>query len=141
MPEGGQGPEGAVGASPGGGDAIAVVLVEDNDVFRETLELLLDVTPDVRVVASLPDGEAAIAACRERSPDVVLVDYRLPGMDGVETTAGILAACPAAAVVVLTAAAEPEEVEALRAAGAVACLTKDAELDEIVRVIRAAARG
>jgi DNA-binding NarL/FixJ family response regulator len=124
------------------GEVINVVLVEDNDIFRETLELLLDVTPDLRVAASVADGEAALAACRAAGPAVVLLDYRLPGLDGVETTAEIRRACPEAAVVVLTASVEPEEVEALRSAGAVACLTKDRELDEIVGAIReAAGRG
>jgi DNA-binding NarL/FixJ family response regulator len=120
-------------------EVIDVVLVEDNDIFRETLELLLDVTPDLRVAASVADGEAALAACREADPAVVLLDYRLPGLDGVETTAAIRRACPEAAVVVLTASVEPEEVEALRSAGAVACLTKDRALDEIVGAIREAA--
>jgi two-component system response regulator DesR len=118
---------------------IDVVLVEDNDLFRETLELLVDVTPDMRVTASVADGDAALDACRAGPPDVVLMDYRLPGLDGVEATAAIRAACPGAAVVVLTAAAEPEEVEALFEAGAVACLTKDRGLDEIVKAIRDAA--
>jgi two-component system nitrate/nitrite response regulator NarL len=121
------------------GDAIDVVLVEDNDIFRETLELLIDVTPDMRVAAAVGDGEAAVAACRRASPDVVLVDYRLPGLDGVETTLGIREVCPEAAVVVLTASVEPEEVDALLGAGAVACLTKDRALDDIVGAIREAA--
>jgi DNA-binding NarL/FixJ family response regulator len=115
---------------------IDVVLVEDNDVFRETLELLLDVTPDMRVVASVGDGRSALDAAAALEPDVVLMDYRLPELDGVEATAGIREACPQAAVVVLTASVEPEELEALLEAGAVACLTKDRELDEIVGAIR-----
>lgn len=122
--------------------SIDVLLVEDNEIFRETLELLIDVTPDMRVVAAVGDGEAALEACTRVEPDVVLLDYRLPGLDGVETTAGIRSACPSAAVVVLTAAAEPGEMEALLEAGAVACLTKDRELDEIIGAIReAAGRG
>jgi DNA-binding NarL/FixJ family response regulator len=121
---------------------IDVVLVEDNDVFREALELLLDVTPDVRVVASVSNGEAALDVCPRLDPDVVLVDYRLPGLDGVETTAAIRSACPRASVVVLTATAETGEVAALLEAGAVACLTKDREFDDIVSAIRnAAGRG
>jgi DNA-binding NarL/FixJ family response regulator len=122
-----------------GGKSIGVVLVEDNDVFREALELMLDVTPDVRVVASVSNGESAVEVCPRVQPDVVLVDYRLPGLDGVETTAAIRAACPEASVVVLTASAESEEVAALLDAGAVACLTKDRELDDIVGAIRDAA--
>jgi DNA-binding NarL/FixJ family response regulator len=121
------------------GRQIDVVLVEDNDVFRETLELLLDVTPDMRVVASLADGREALDVCPRLGPDVVLVDYRLPGLDGVETTAGIRAACEDTAVVVLTASVDPEECEALLGAGAVACVTKDRSLDEIVGAIREAA--
>jgi two-component system response regulator DesR len=67
------------------------------------------------------------------------MDYRLPGLDGVQATAALRQACPDVAVVCLTASANPREMEALQAAGAVACLTKDQELDEIVDAIRAAA--
>ena len=124
-----------------GGEPIEVVLVEDNDIFREALELMLEVTPDIRVVAAVGDGETALAVCPRVDPDVVLVDYRLPGLDGVETTAGLRSACPTVSVVVLTAAAETEEVQALLDAGAVACLTKDRGLEEIVGAIREAAGG
>ena len=125
-----------------GGEPIEVVLVEDNDVFREALELMLEVTPDIKVVGAVPDGEAALEICPRLDPDVVLVDYRLPGLDGVETTAGLRHACPDAAVVVLTASAETGEVQALLEAGAIACLTKDRSLDEIIGAIReAAGRG
>ena len=124
------------------GQPIEVVLVEDNDTFREALELMLGVTPDVHVAGSVPDGESALKVCPELEPDVVLVDYRLPGLDGVETTAALRAALPKTAVVVLTAAAEQEEIQALYDAGAVACLTKDRGVDEIVGAIReAAGRG
>jgi len=121
------------------GDSISVVLVEDNDGFRELLELLLEIVPDVEVVASVPDGRSAVTVCPGLEPDVVLLDYRLPELDGVETTARIHAACPNTAVVILSAEAERNEVEALYEAGAVAFLTKDRELDEIVGAIRDAA--
>ena len=125
-----------------GPDSIDVVLVEDNDVFRETLELLLDVTPDMRVLASVADGRSAIDAVARLEPNVVIMDYRLPEMDGVEATAAVLQACPETSVVVLTASVEPEEHEALLEAGAIRCLTKDRGLDEIVGAIRdAAGRG
>jgi DNA-binding NarL/FixJ family response regulator len=124
------------------GEPITVVLVEDNDVFRESLELLLGTVPDLRVVAAVPDGRSALEVCGRLRPEVVLMDYRLPELDGVETTAAIGEACPTSAVVVLTATAESEEIDALYEAGAVACLTKDRELDEIVRAVRdAAGRG
>jgi DNA-binding NarL/FixJ family response regulator len=124
------------------GEPITVLLVEDNDVFRESLELLLGTIPDMRVVAAVPDGCRAVEVCERMKPDVVLMDYRLPELDGVETTAAIGEVCPTASVVVLTAIAQAEEIEALYDAGAVACLTKDTELDEIVGAVRdAAGRG
>ena len=118
---------------------IDVVLVEDNDVFREALELMLSVTPDVRVVASVPTGGRALEVCQQVEPDVVLVDYRLPELDGVETTAGVRTVCPDASVVILTAGVETGELAALCDAGAVASLTKDSDLSEIVSAIRDAA--
>jgi two-component system response regulator DesR len=127
-----EGPEGSV---------VRVALVEDNLVFREALELLLGLREDVEVVASVDNGNDAVSLCREHDPDVVVMDYRLPGIDGVQATAALRSACPEVAVVCLTASANPREMEALRAAGAVACLTKDQDLDEIVESIRAAASG
>ena len=117
---------------------IRVVLVEDNEVFREALELLLGLRSDVEVVASVGTGPEAVPACRDNHPDVVLMDYRLPGLDGVQATRAVLEACPGTAVVGLTASANVREMEALRDAGAVACLTKDQELDDIVAAIHRA---
>jgi two-component system, NarL family, response regulator LiaR len=119
---------------------IDVLLVEDNDVFREALELMLGVMPDIRIVGSVGDGRSAVAVCEEIRPDVVLMDYRLPELDGVEATAAIRSASSDAAVVALTAAADSHEIDALYEAGAVACLTKDASVSEIVGVVRQAAR-
>ena len=124
------------------GESIRVLLVEDNDIFRESLELLLGVVPDLEVAAAVPDGRSALEVGPYVEPDVVLIDYRLPGLDGVETSAAIKRACPGCAVVVLSAEAANGEIEALYDAGAVAFLTKDCELDEIVGAIRdAAGRG
>ena len=120
---------------------IRVLLVEDNEVFREALELLFGMRGDVEVVASVGDGAAAVPACVERRPDVVLMDYRLPGLDGVQATTALRAACPDSAVVCLTASANTREIEALYQAGASACLTKDQELDTIVDAIRNAVPG
>jgi DNA-binding NarL/FixJ family response regulator len=118
---------------------VRVALIEDNDVFREALEMLLGLQPDLEVVATAGDGDAAVRLCREHEPDVVLMDYRLPGIDGVQATKQMLEACPSVAVVCLTASANLREVDALYAAGAVACLTKDEPLDDIVAAIRRAA--
>jgi DNA-binding NarL/FixJ family response regulator len=119
--------------------SVRILLVEDNDVFRDALELLLGMRSDVEVVASVADGAAAVSAAIEHQPDVVLMDYRLPGMNGIEATTEVLAALPGVAVVALTASADAAERDALVEAGAVTCLTKDQELDEIVAAIRNAA--
>jgi DNA-binding NarL/FixJ family response regulator len=117
---------------------IRILLVEDNDVFRQALELLLGLQDGLEVVGAVAEGTAVVQACHELAPDVCVMDFRLPGMDGVEATAALLQACPDVAVVCLTASASTRELEALEAAGAVACLRKDQELDEIVNTIRRA---
>ena len=117
---------------------LRVLLVEDNDVFRQALELLLGMQAGLEVVGAVADGTSVVDACRRLSPDVIVMDFRLPGMDGVEATAAVREAFPEIAVVCLTASASPREIEALWAAGAVACLRKDQELDEIVDAIRGA---
>jgi DNA-binding NarL/FixJ family response regulator len=120
-------------------EPIRIVLVEDNATFRETLELLLGQRSDLDVVAAVGDGEAAADICETLLPDVVLMDYRLPGMDGVQATQAVLSRTPSVAVVCLTGAANERERQALLAAGARACLHKDQDLNEIVAAIREAA--
>jgi DNA-binding NarL/FixJ family response regulator len=119
--------------------AIRILLVEDNQVFREALELLLGLRSDIEVVASVGDGRDVVAAVSRHRPDVVLMDYRLPGLDGVQATTAVREAVPEVAIVCLTASANMREVEALYAAGATACLTKDQELDQIIAAIKSAA--
>jgi DNA-binding NarL/FixJ family response regulator len=120
---------------------VRILLVEDNEVFREALELLLGMRSDVQVVGAVGDGAAAVSAAVEHRPDVVLMDYRLPGLDGIQATAQVVEAVPEVAVVALTASADDAEREALVEAGAVVCLNKDQELDDIVgAILQAAAR-
>ena len=118
---------------------VRVALVEDNQVFREALELLLGLRGDIDVVGSVEDGTKVVELCRELQPDVVVMDYRLPALDGVQATIALREACPDVEVVCLTASANLREVDALFAAGAVACLTKDEHLDTIVATILSAA--
>jgi DNA-binding NarL/FixJ family response regulator len=120
-------------------EPIRLLLVEDNQVFREALELLLGLRSDIVVVASVGEGSSAAEAVREYRPDVVLMDYRLPGIDGVQATKAVREAAPDVAVVCLTASANLREIDALYEAGVVACLSKDQELDDIVEAIRRAA--
>lgn len=120
-------------------DPIRVVLVEDNDIFRETLELLFGMRPEIDVVGDVSTGYEASELCAELRPDVVLMDYRMPGMNGAEATRAVLAAAPDTRVVCLTASVTTTEIDELLAAGAVSCLTKDQDFDRIVAAVEEAA--
>ena len=113
--------------------------MEDNDIFREALELVLELRDDIEVVASVADGSEAAETCARLEPDVCLMDYRMPGLDGVQATTAVRVASPTTRILCLTAAADPHEQEALIEAGAVACLSKNEEFDAIVAAIHRAA--
>ena len=115
-----------------------ILLVEDNAIYREALELLLGLHPDVEIAGSVADAEAALEFCARDCPDPVLLDYRLPGLDGVEATQILLERFGSLAIVCLTGLATERERQALIEAGAYACLTKDQELGEIVAAVHAA---
>jgi len=118
---------------------VRVVLVEDNRSFREVLELLLGLEVEMEVVGSYESGADALAGCQEHGADVVLIDYRMPGMNGAQTTLALRDVCPGAAVVCLTASISQSEADVVLGAGAVSFLTKDAGLDQIIQAIHAAA--
>jgi DNA-binding NarL/FixJ family response regulator len=115
---------------------IRIVLVEDNDVYRASLELLLGLQEDLEVVQGVSEGADAAAVCGATQADVVLMDYRLPDIDGAAATRAVLDACPNAAVICLTAEATEEEDEAVREAGAAALVRKGGPIDELVAAIR-----
>jgi DNA-binding NarL/FixJ family response regulator len=122
-------------------EVLRVVLVEDNAVYRDALELLLGLRQDIEIAGSVGDAETALEHCAGDCPDVVLLDYRLPGLDGVEATRALLERFTGLAVVCLTGLATEREREALIEAGAHACLTKDQELGEIVEAVHGAAEA
>ena len=118
-----------------------VVVADDQAAVREGLVTLLSTMPDVDVVGSCADGEQALALVAQSAPDVVLMDLRMPGLDGIEATRRIRAAHRDTQVVVLTTFADDESiVDALRA-GAIGYLTKDAGRAQIHRAMEAAADG
>ena len=92
------------------------------------------------MIALLEDGEAAVEHARGEGADVYLVDFRLPDMDGAETTRAILEARPETSVIVLSAAAAEADADAARQAGALECLSKDRDLGALVAMIRRGAR-
>jgi DNA-binding NarL/FixJ family response regulator len=114
---------------------VRIVLVEDNRLFRETMELLLGLREEIEIVGSVGGGAEAVALCRELAPDVALLDYRMPGLDGAQTTRELLRAAPGISVICLTASVTEAERELVLAAGAAACVTKDESLDRIVGAI------
>lgn len=120
---------------------IRVMVVDDHPTMRAGLAQLLATTPDLEVVAVAADGAQALVLDVEHAADVVLMDVSMPGIDGIETTRRLVAARPAANVVMLTSFAEHDRVLAALDAGAVGYLLKDAEPDELVRGVRAASAG
>lgn len=120
---------------------IRILLVEDNDVYRASLELLLGMQQGLEVVGGVSDGAAAAAACVRLEADVVLMDLRLPGLDGPAATEAVHVACPGAAILCLTAEATDEEAGAMTAAGAVGLVRKGGPVDELVGTIRRVAVG
>ena len=119
---------------------IRVVIVDDHAMLRAGLEQLLAGEGDLEVVGKAADGAAAVALVREARPDVVLMDLQMPGVDGVAATRQIVGE-GLADVLVLTSYSDAERIVGALDAGALGYLLKDAEPDEVLRGIRAVARG
>jgi DNA-binding NarL/FixJ family response regulator len=120
---------------------VRVVVADDQATVRDGLVALLSLLPGVEVVAEAADGSSAIAQVAEHAPDVVLMDVRMPGMDGVAATHQLAQTYPSVAVLVLTSHGDDETVLAALTAGARGFLTKNAGRAEIAQAIRAAAAG
>jgi DNA-binding NarL/FixJ family response regulator len=120
---------------------IRVLVADDQAVVREGLEMLLGLSPGIEVVGVARDGEEAIGLVAERSPDVVLMDLRMPRVDGVEATRRITRQYPGTRVVVLTTYADDESIFGALEAGAQGYLTKDSGAQEIQRAIRTVHAG
>jgi DNA-binding NarL/FixJ family response regulator len=118
---------------------VRLLLVEDNDVYREALEFVLRLRDDVTVVGAVADGSSAASSCAELRADVVVIDYRLPDIPGSEVAAEIRETCPGAAVVFLSASTGTEEREAARIAR-VTLVRKDEGVDALVEAVHSAAR-
>ncbi|MCM2411250.1 response regulator transcription factor [Streptomyces sp. RKAG290] len=118
-----------------------VVVADDQSVVREGIVMLLGLLPGIEVIGSAKDGEEAVALVAELSPDVVLMDLRMPRCDGVEATRRIRRDFPGTQVVVLTTFAEDDSLFPALRAGARGYLTKDAGGEEIVRAIEAVLSG
>ncbi|WP_308166657.1 response regulator transcription factor [Nocardia albiluteola] len=128
-------------ASSGAAPVISVVVADDQTTVRDGLSTVLSLLPDVEVVGEARDGAEAVELVRTLAPRVVLMDLRMPGIDGVAATAAITAEHPQTAVLVLTTYADDASIAGALRAGARGYLTKDAGRAEIAAAIRSVASG
>ena len=122
---------------------VRVVVVDDQSMVREGLRMILDAQPDIEVVGEAGDGRGALRAVAEQRPDVVLMDIRMPGMDGLEATARLLRPGSQAPprVLVLTTFGDDEHLYAALRAGAAGFLLKDSPRATLLHAVRTVAEG
>ncbi|HEY3368780.1 MAG TPA: response regulator transcription factor [Symbiobacteriaceae bacterium] len=121
--------------------AIRIVLVDDTSMFRDGLQLVIERQGDMTVVGQAADGAESLPVIEQTRPDIVLMDIRMPVMDGVEATRRIRTLVPSTHVLVLTTYSDDEYlVEALKA-GAAGCLLKDMQSRDLIQAIRAVHQG
>jgi DNA-binding NarL/FixJ family response regulator len=121
--------------------AVRVLLVDDQALFREALATLLATRPEIDVVGEAGDGAEALRRAADLRPDVVLMDLRMPVLDGVAATRRLRAEHPGVGIIALTTFDDDEDVFAAVRAGAVGYLLKDVSSDRLVEAVLAAARG
>ena len=120
---------------------IRVVVADDHPIVRQGVVALLEDEPDIEVVADVADGRAALAAVLAEDPDVVLMDLRMPQMDGVEATRAVRERRPDVAVLVVTTYDTDEAIVRAVEAGAAGYMLKDSPTEELVDAVRRAATG
>jgi DNA-binding NarL/FixJ family response regulator len=120
---------------------ITTLIVDDHEVVREGLRLSLSRSPNIRVVGEAADGASAVAMTKRRRPDVVVMDVRMPGMDGLEATKQITAEVPEAAVLIFTAYSERSLLSRGLESGAKGYILKEAPHDTLLRAITKVAAG
>ena len=120
---------------------IRLMLVDDHNMIRKGLMVLLEEYDDLEMIGEASDGEMAVDNCRRQCPDVVLMDMIMPRMDGVTATRLIRQACPDTQVIALTSFSDEENVQDALKAGAIGYLMKNISGDELANAIRRAHRG
>jgi NarL family two-component system response regulator YdfI len=120
---------------------IKLLIADDHNIIRQGLRLILETEDDFEIVAEASDGAEALSLCAEHDPDVVLMDLRMPGMDGLTAIEKLRETQPEIAVVILTTFNEDELMLRGLQAGARGYLLKDTERNALFDTIRAAARG
>jgi two-component system, NarL family, response regulator LiaR len=120
---------------------IRILLVDDHTVVRKGLRTFLSYDPDLEVVGEAADGSEALTKARELTPDVVVMDLLMPGMDGIAATAAIRRELPETEVLALTSVLEDASVVGAVRAGAIGYLLKDTQAEALCQAIKAAAAG
>src|SRR5450755_3087846 len=122
-------------------DPIRLLIADDHAFYREGVRTMLLGLPDMEVVGEASGGDQIIASAEALQPDVILMDIKMPGMNGIEATRRILHASPHIQVLVVTMFEDDDSVFAAMRAGARGYLLKDADQDELVRAVKAVSRG
>jgi DNA-binding NarL/FixJ family response regulator len=120
---------------------ISVLIVDDHPVVRRGLRVLLEVQEGIEVVGEAGDGDTALALAAEHTPDLILLDLKLPGMDGIAVLCALKARDSAVRVLVLTSATEPALASLALRSGAAGVIYKDVDPDALVRAIRSVHDG
>ncbi len=120
---------------------IRVMLVDDHNVVRSGLATFLRAYEDLELVAEAKNGKEAVRFCREKKPDVILMDLMMPEMDGIAATRSILEDCPEMKIIAMTSFEDEELVQGVLSAGAISYLLKNISSDELAKAIRDAVSG
>ena len=122
-------------------DPIHVLIADDHRLYREGVRKMLSVAPEIEIIGEATTGDEAIAQALDLQPDVVLMDLKMPGVNGIEATRRILYASPRIGVLVLTMFETDETVFAAMRAGARGYLLKDVDQEDVIRAVKAVNRG
>jgi DNA-binding NarL/FixJ family response regulator len=115
---------------------IRILLVDDNDVVRNSLKLLISVSEELQLVGEASNGYEAISACAFQQPDLILMDINMPSMNGIEATRNISQRWPNVIVLALTSLSDGGNITKIIEAGAISAISKHISIDEIIRIIR-----
>jgi DNA-binding NarL/FixJ family response regulator len=120
---------------------LRILLADDHETVREGLRMILNAQPDMQVVATAGDGREAISQCEHITPDIVIMDISMPGLNGLAATTQLMEKCPGARVLTLTRHADNSYLQQLMRAGAAGYVLKQSRPAELLHAIRAVATG